>query len=141
MKYNKLLKVFFTLTLLSSILIAGPAIRGTRTFTQPDGTKFEGVLKGDSSFHWIESNGNAVVYNQNDKFYYKATIDEEKGLIPTNQKPDVKVENMSPSLNGVKKNHDVTEDDKKSLKELYKKSKVGNYPRWLFVVTTNENKG
>lgn len=121
--------IFLFLILLSSILLAGPAITGTKTFTQPDGTTFEGVLKGDSSFHWIESNGDAVVYNPKDKFYYKATIDKDKGLIPTNQKPDVKVKNMSSALGEVKKNHEVSKEDKESLKELHKKSKVGNYPR------------
>jgi len=125
----KLKKILLSLTLLSSILLAGPAITGTRTFTQPDGTTFEGVLKGDSSFHWIESDGSAVVYNPKDKFYYKATIDKDKGLIPTEEKPNIKVQNRSSAINGAVINHDVKESDKKSLKELHKKSKVGNYPR------------
>jgi len=125
----KLKNILLSLTLLGSILLAGPAITGTRTFTQPDGTTFEGVLKGDSSFHWIESDGNAVVYNPEDKFYYKATIDKDKGLIPTKEKPAVKVKNMSSALGQVKKSHEVSKEDKKSLKELHKKSKVGNYPR------------
>jgi hypothetical protein len=125
----KTLKTLLSLALLSSILLAGPAITGTRTFTQPDGTEFEGVLKGDSSFHWIESEGNAVVYDPKDKFYYKATIDKDKGLTPTKEKPNVKAQNKSSAINGVVKKHDVAESDKKSLKELYKKSKTGNYPR------------
>ena len=125
----KTLKLLISLILFSSILLAGPAITGTRTFTQPDGTTFEGVLKGDSSFNWIESDGSAVVYNPKDKFYYKATIDKDKGLIPTKEKPNKKIENKSSSINGTVKKHDVKEDDKKSLKELYKRSKTGNYPR------------
>ncbi|WP_373003673.1 hypothetical protein [Sulfurimonas sp.] len=125
----KILKTLLSLTLLSSILLAGPAITGTRIFTQPDGTKFEGVLKGDSSFHWIESDGNAVVYDPKDKFYYKATIDKDKGLIPTKEKPNIKVDNKSSAINENTKKHDISKEDKKSLKELYKKSKTGNYPR------------
>ena len=125
----KIAKILLSLTLLSNILMAGPAITGTKTFTQPDGTTFEGVLKGDSSFNWIENDGDAVVYDPKDKFYYKATIDKNKGLIPTKSRPGVKVYNRSSLINGAVKKHDVTEEDKKSLKELYKKSKTGNYPR------------
>ena len=94
MKTSLFLKFFLTLALINSLSFAGPAISGIRTFTQPDGTKFEGVIKGDSSFHWIESNSEVVIYNPKDKFYYKAIIDINKGLILTNEKPAAKIDNI-----------------------------------------------
>lgn len=129
MKTRLFLKIILTLALTSSFSFAGPAISGTRTFTQPDGTKFEGVLKGDSSFHWIESNSEVVIYNPQDKFYYKAIIDINKGLILTNKKPLVKVDNISQSSPLTKKQHKLAEKDNKNIYILYKKSKHGNYPK------------
>lgn len=124
-----LLKAIFILMMASSFAVAGQAISGNRTFTQPDGTKFEGILKGDSSFHWIESNGNVVVYNAEDKFYYKAVIDINKGLMLTNEKPAVKINGLSSSSTGVTKKHDVTQDDRKNLYFFYKKSKSRSHPK------------
>ena len=129
MKIEKIIKAIFAILLLSSVVVAGVAISGARTFTQPDGTKFEGVLKGDASFHWIESSGNIVIYNPKDKFYYKAVIDEKKGLILTNEKPDIKANKISASSSRVAKEHKVTQDDRKKLYIMYKKSKTGNYPK------------
>jgi len=69
-----LLTLLFTYT-----LFGAPAIHRELTFTQPDGTTFKGYLKGDSALHWIESDGELIVYNPKDKAYYKAVIDEQKG--------------------------------------------------------------
>jgi len=129
MKTSLFLKAILALLLTSGFCFAGPAISGTRTFIQPDGTKFEGVLKGDSSFHWIESNSDVVIYNPQDKFYYKATIDVNKGLILTHEKPAVKAENILQSSSLTKKQHKLTEKDKKKIYILYKKSKQGNFPK------------
>jgi len=123
------IKILLTLTLLNTLTVAAPAISGTRTFTQPDGTRFEGILKGDSSFHWIESNGHIVICNPDDKFYYKAILDIEKGLVLTNTKPEIKIDNLSASSSLEPKKHDITQDDKDNLYILYKKSKTGHHPK------------
>lgn len=125
---KNLFNIILVLALLNTLSIAGPAISGTRLFTQPDGTQFEGILKGDSSFHWIESNGNVVIYNPQDKFYYEATIDIDKGLILTNNKPEAKVNGISTSSSLTKK-HKVADGNKKILHILYKKAKTGDQPK------------
>lgn len=123
-----LVRICFTLTLVSTFVVAGPAFPGTKVFTQPDGTQFEGTLKGDSSFHWIESNGYVIIYNPVDKFYYKALIDVKKGLILTDEKPEKKSDMAEPS--GISSQlHGVTQEDRKKLFILYKKSKTRNHPQ------------
>lgn len=130
MKTKKLLfKTVLTLMILSSFAVAGPAFHGTRIFTQPDGTKFEGNLKGDSSFNWIESNGNVVIINPEDKFYYNAVIGVDDSLQLTNQKPAIKADGVFQSNGITPKKHDVSADERKKLHNLYKKSKTGNHPR------------
>ena len=128
MKKNIILKIILTFTCLNSFVFAGPAITGTRTFAQPDGTKFEGVLKGDSSFHWIESNGKVVIYNPEDKFYYEAIIDTTNGLILSATKPQVKSSNLLQAKSLKPIEHKVSSDDKNKLFILYKKSKTGHHP-------------
>mgnify|MGYP007043492829 CR=1 FL=1 len=125
----KILKIIILIMLVKSFVFAGPAFPGVRTFTQPDGTKFEGVLKGDSSFHWIESDGSIIIMNPTDKFYYKATIDANNSLNLTSEKPANKTSEISASSGIEDKKHDVSQEDRKKLYKLYKKSKVGNYPR------------
>jgi len=127
---NFLKIVLFTAVFITAAFGA-PAINRTITFTQPDGTHFSGNLKGDSSFHWIESNGDVVVYNPKDKYYYKAIVDKEKGLIITTQKPTAKLkERMKNSLNAVNGiTKEISQTDRESLFILYKKSKTINHPR------------
>jgi hypothetical protein len=124
-----LLKIILIFVLFQVMLFSSQAIQKKRVFTQPDGTKFEGILKGDSSFHWIESGGDIVIYNKEDKFYHKAIIDKDKGLIITKEKPVVKLDNILTSKALVPKKHDVSKQDRQNLYILYKKSKTGNYPR------------
>jgi len=129
MSTQTIFKIIITLACLNSFVFAGPAITGTRTFTQPDGTKFEGILKGDSSFHWIESNGKVVIFNPADKFYYEAIIDSANGLTLSHTKPQVKSTNLlqANSLNSV--THKVSQEDKDKLFILYKKSKRVHHPK------------
>jgi len=124
-----LLKITLLLTLTSSFLLASQARPGTRVFTQPDGTKFEGILRGDSSFHWIESRGEVVLYNPNDKFYYKAKVDAQNNLVRSSQKPSVREGSLSSVVSTQKVEHKVSPATKEALQKLHKKSKTGNYPR------------
>lgn len=121
----KYVNIFLLITLLHVTAFASPAIKRQITFTQPDGTTFEGRLHGDASFHWIESNGDVVIYNPEDKYYYKAVVDKDKGLVMTKNKAFTA--QILSGLNAVKK--DLTQDDKETLYILYKKSKTSNHPR------------
>ena len=112
-----------TVFILSLSLFAGLPISTKRVFKQPDGTQFEGFLKGDSSFHWIESEGDIVTYNPKDKFYYKALVDKEKGLVLTDEKPNILTKIR------VLKTKNIKDEDKKTLHDLSQKTKQGNYPR------------
>ena len=125
MKVEKLLKTSLVLMLASSFVLAGPPSPGVKTFTQPDGTQFDGVLNGGSSFNWIESNGAIIKNNREDKFYYKAVVDANNSLKLTKEKPAQKV-------NGVKKgikDHSLSINDRKKLNKLYKKDKAEKGPR------------
>ena len=51
-------------------LSAGPAAPHLMTFEQPDGSKFNGFLKGDEYFSWIQTGDKEVVIkNQTNGFY------------------------------------------------------------------------
>jgi len=102
-----------------------PAINKKSRFTQRDGTTCEGRLRGDASCDCVESNGDVVIYNPEDKYYYKAVVDKDKGLVMTKNKAFTA--QILSGLNAVKK--DLTQDDKETLYILYKKSKTSNHPR------------
>ena len=123
------IKIFSLLLLLTTAAFSAQALHRIVTFTQPDGTKFQGFYKGDASFHWIESNGNVVVYNPQDKYYYKARVDRTKGLVMTKEKPAP----MSTLLKGISAVKTVkktlSDQDKANLIFLHRKSKTGDYPR------------
>jgi len=119
-----LLVILFNISLYS-----GQAIPGLKTFTQPDGTQFIGELKGDSSFHWIQSNGDIIIYNPKDKCYYKAIVDKDKGLIPTAIKPAIiSTTQKSPSLKLIKQKN-ISKEDITNLRYLNKKAKSISHPR------------
>jgi hypothetical protein len=123
MKIGKLLlKVFFALMFLNTLGFAAEAMPGVDTFTQPDGSKFEGVLKGDSAFNWIESNGNVILYNKADKFYYKAIYDADKGFVLTNVKPQevIAAKTFANQAPKIESNHSVS----KALKDHKKRQKI-----------------
>ena len=127
-KIKFIFKVCLIGLFMESLSLAGPALSGERSFTQPDGTKFQGELKGDSSFHWIESKGEIVIYNPKDKYYYKASINAENKLQMSNEKPSTpsRVTAFGETRASQK---ELPLNAKKALETLREKSKVGNYPR------------
>lgn len=61
--------------LTTSTLFSAPSLKREHTFTQPDGTTFQGQLKGDEYLHWIESDqGDLLIYNRGKKQFEKATV-------------------------------------------------------------------
>lgn len=78
---------YILLLILSTLfLYAAPALHRVQTFSQPDGTTFEGVLRGDAAMHWIESNGEIVVQDPKDGYFKKAVIQNNR-FVPTQEKP------------------------------------------------------
>lgn len=56
-------------------LLGAPAFEHVRTFVQPDGTVFEGKVRGDEHLHWIEtSDGTVLVFNKQSAQYEHAKI-------------------------------------------------------------------
>jgi len=128
-----LLKYILLVIMIITLAEASSARRGVMTFTQADGTKFEGILKGDSAFHWIESNAKVVLYNQKDKFYYYADVNENNELVLTNEKPIVKHIKISQQVSGVigtqENLHYIDSDTKEVLKRIQQESRKGHRPR------------
>jgi hypothetical protein len=78
-----ILKIVLTIGLMMIVpigLMASQAFdpSGLKTFKQPDGTTFQGYLRGTAAFNWIESNEDLVQYNTDDKYYYKIDIVDSK---------------------------------------------------------------
>jgi len=111
-------------------LYAAPARGGQQVFTQPDGTKFQGYLKGDAAFHWIESDAKIVLYNPKDKFYYNAIVDTNNSVVLGRTKPST----ITSSRVGFQTSQTPSEQTistkyKKALKIMQNKAHVGMYPR------------
>ena len=129
------LQLILFLLLSTSFLEAAPARGGVLTFTQSDGTKFEGLLKGDSSFHWVESHGKVVMYNSKDKLYYNASFDEVGQLVISKDRPKAKNEipKTSRSFRIAEQKsvtlHAVSNSDMNALLKMQKNAKRGNHPR------------
>ena len=119
----------FLLILLHISLYSAPAMPGLKTFTQPDGTQFIGELKGDSSFHWIQSNGDVIIYNPKDKFYYKAIVDKDKGLNPSTIKPTIISNTRKSSSLTPNKQKSISNKDMLNLRYLNKKAKSVHHPQ------------
>ena len=130
---KKLLKYIIPIMIVT-LMEASPARDGLITFTQPDGTEFEGVLKGDSSFHWIESNSKVVMYNSEDKFYYNATLSANNKLEFTKEKPIQKQKTKSSQVAALttlkrEKLHAVDKSTKQLLNVLQREARKGHRPR------------
>jgi len=126
---NIFYKILLAMIFLGTFLHAAPARSGVKTFTQPDGTTFQGLLRGDSSFHWIESNQEIVLFNKEDKFYYNAIIDETGSLKLSKKRL---INSVQKSIqNGVvsASSHRVSSDLKASLEKLYRASKKIPHPQ------------
>ena len=127
-------KILTLLILLGTLLNAAPARGGLITFTQPDGTTFQGYLKGDAAFHWIESDSKVVMVNPQDEFYYNAKIDKSGKLVMTKEKPSnarvsksARASAMSAQV--TKQDHRLDSETKKALMNLQKQARKGHHPR------------
>ncbi|RUM70397.1 MAG: hypothetical protein DSZ08_04825 [Sulfurovum sp.] len=93
-----------------------PAYHGKLTFTQQDGSTFEGKLKGDEYFSWIEDRqGNIILFNNQSKTYEYAKLTKRHGisnLVPSGIKVFKNMGNKAPY-----KNNTIS---KKTLMRLWK---------------------
>lgn len=125
---------FILLALFTLTLNAAPARGGLITFTQPDGTTFEGFLKGDSTFNWIESGSNVVMYSKEDNFYYNAEVSKSGKLVMTKEKPSKtkaykSVRASSLTKQEKQKLHQLNKRTKNALREMQKNARKGSHPR------------
>ncbi|MEA2074116.1 MAG: hypothetical protein U9O86_11100 [Campylobacterota bacterium] len=127
------LKIIMLLIFIGTFLNAGPARGGLIKFTQPDGTQFEGYLKGDSTFHWIESNSKVVMYNKEDRFYYNAKVNNNGKLEISNTKPVIinklYEKRVGISLSEKRDLHTLDKESVEALRRLQNISRKGNHPR------------
>ncbi len=126
---NIVYKTLIAIIFLGTLLYAAPARGGVKTFTQPDGTTFQGLLRGDSSFHWIESNQEIVLFNKEDKFYYNAIIDETGSLKLSKKRVMNGVHRSVQNSIVSASSHRVSSDLKASLEKLYRASKKIPHPQ------------
>ena len=131
---KNLMKYISILLLLTVSLYSAPARGGVLTFTQPDGTTFKGLLKGDSAFHWIESSGQIVMTNPEDGFFYNAKVTKEGKLALTTQKPmttndSYQRSTQRSSQNAVSPTQKLDKSSQEALHKLYKASRKGSHPR------------
>jgi len=128
------LKYILPIIMITTLAEASSARGGVLTFTQADGTQFEGVLRGDSAFHWIESNSKIVMYNSEDKYYYYATLNAQNKFELTGQKPEIKSKTVSSTATGfvTTQNMNLQKIDsatRKALQKMQKESRQGHHPR------------
>jgi len=70
MKKSKHIRSILFSLLLTSCLMAVPAAPHMMSFEQPDGSQFQGFLKGDEYFSWIQTeNQEVVVQNPTNGFF------------------------------------------------------------------------
>lgn len=119
------------LTLLGTTLLwSAPARGGVITFRQADGATFQGLLKGDASFHWIESDGEIVLFNREDSNYYKAKV-VDGSLVMTEEKAAARSSKRAAALNEKAKEnaHAVSVEKREALNRMHKKVQKGHHPR------------
>lgn len=130
-----LLKLLFVVVSIASALNGAQARSGLITFSQPDGSEFEGYLRGDPAFHWIESNGEIVLYNNKDGYYYNVIINSNSSVEFTTNRPpkkvskDTKQTSFQTTSVSSTVSHSVSRDSREKLLKLQKKSKEGHRPK------------
>ena len=131
---KNIIKILTLFILLGTLLNAAPVRGGLITFTQPDGSTFEGYLKGDSTFNWIESGSNVVMYSQEDNFYYNAEVSKSGKLVMSKEKPSNAKTYKSARAYSVTKQeeknlHKLDKNTKNALREMQKEARRGSHPR------------
>ena len=127
---KKTLQIFMMTLLAATLLNAAPARGGLHTYTQADGSSFQATLKGDAAFHWMQSNGEVIMYNPQDKNYYNAELTSDGKFVIGKQKAGTRVR-KSAGLHTNANTGSQTLDNKKraALQRLQRAAKQGSHPR------------
>jgi hypothetical protein len=113
------MKNILILTLLTTYLYSSAAIGGDSDFVQEDGSTFQGKLKGDEWFNWIEDKDeNILIYNKKTKNYEYAMLKSSNGKLDLTTS-GVKV--------GSKLRPSGTKIDKKDLSKIWKQKRYKAY--------------
>jgi hypothetical protein len=102
---NITLKMLMTIGLMASQAF-DPS--GLKTFKQPDGTIFQGYFRGTAAFNWIESNGDLIQYNTDDKYYYKVDIVDSKIIYVEKYLGSTTINKSLNRSSGLMKNRDIS---------------------------------
>ena len=129
---KRTIQFFILITFGATLLSAAPARGGLRTYTQSDGSTFQATLKGDAAFHWMESEGEVIMYNPQDKNYYNAELTPDGKFIMSKQKAGIRVMqsrafNLSSDVSSTKKSLESKKIE--ALRRLQHQARQGSHPR------------
>ena len=124
---HRIFQLILGVLFVGTLLQAAPARNGVKTFTQPDGSTFQGILKGDSSFHWIESENKVVLFNAKDKFYYNASFDKTGNVKLVSKRLESSKRMRKAPLSA--QAHSVSSNMKGLIHQLYIESKRTPHPK------------
>lgn len=80
--------------LAGSLAFAKPAMRGTRTITQPDGTSINIRIIGDENMHFTLSEDGSILHRDANGFYQFGRIDSDGAIVPSNTAVNISEINM-----------------------------------------------
>ncbi|HIP59521.1 MAG TPA: hypothetical protein EYH01_03730 [Campylobacterales bacterium] len=83
-------KIILLTTSIATLAFGAPAFTGDIEFKQQDGTTFDGKLKGDEWFNWVEDKSDHIIkYNNQSKNFEYGMLEEVNGeidLVPSGTK-------------------------------------------------------
>ena len=127
---KRTIQIFILMMLGTTLLSAAPARGGLHTYRQADGSTFQATLNGDASFHWMESNGEVILYNPQDKNYYNAELNSDGKFVIGNNKVGLRVAQKSTAYTSQNNASKTLNSEKRvALRKLQKESKKGHHPR------------
>ncbi len=127
----KRISLYISIMLLGTTLLNGaPARGGLRTYTQADGSTFQATLNGDAAFHWMQSNGEVILYNPQDKNYYIAELNSAGKFIMSKNKVGISAQQISATRASKNRTSQMLDSEKKAaLRKLQRESRKGSHPR------------
>lgn len=127
----KKITLYIAFMLLGTTLLNGaPARGGLRTYTQADGSTFQASLHGDAAFHWMESEGEVIMYNSQDKNYYNAELNSAGKFVMSKQRVGMQAKQISAAHASQNARPQTLDSEKRAaLRKLQSESNKGSHPR------------
>lgn len=127
---KRTIQFFILISLGTTLLNAAPARGGLHTYTQADGRTFQATLHGDAAFHWMESNGEIIMYNPQDKNYYNAELTSDGKFVIGKQKAGARVRKSAGLHTNANTGSQTLDNTKRAaLQRLQREAKQGSHPR------------